>query len=99
VDVAASGAECQRDVTGTTPAPKGGSNVAGLRGHWAALNQPKGAKRAMRTMPDHDMVVQFEAKRRCRCLQLMGHLNVLARWLRVAGRVVVHHDQSRGVEN
>jgi hypothetical protein len=50
-------------------------------------------------VPDHDMVVQCDLESARRFLQSACHLDVLPGRLGIAGRMIVHDDQSGSVED
>ena len=51
----------------------------------------------MGSVPDHDVVVQLNFESLGGCLQFSRHLNVVPGRLRIAGRMIVHNDESGGV--
>jgi hypothetical protein len=53
----------------------------------------------MGSVPDHDMVVQFNLKGAGGCLQFARRLYVLPRWLGIAGGMIVNNNERGGVED
>lgn len=53
------------------------------------LEQSKRPERGMDTVPDHDVVVQFNLKDAGGCFQFARRLDVLSRWLGISGPMIL----------